>query len=173
MNKHRISRIKVMEIHNTVLIENTVRELCGTSRFGRTAEYMQHGNISIYEHCIAVARAACRIAGRLPFDVDYRSLVRGALLHDYFLYDWHDTSMKNQLHGYFHPSKALKNALEDFNLTPREANIILRHMFPLTPLPPRYRESWIVCIADKVCALRETLRINEWRQKKYTGEGPL
>ena len=155
------------------LIEDTVRQLRVTSRFARTAEYKQHGNISIYEHCIAVARAACCIARALPLEVDYRSLVRGALLHDYFLYDWHDTSMNNQLHGYFHPRKALRNALEDFDLTPREENIILRHMFPLTPLPPRYRESWIVCIADKVCALRETLRIDDRRQKKHTGEGPL
>lgn len=30
-------------------------------------------------------------------------------------------------------------------------------MFPLTPIPPAYKEAWIVCIADKICAIEETL----------------
>ena len=28
-------------------------------------------------------------------------------------------------------------------------------MFPLTPLPPRSREAWLVCLADKLCAVQE------------------
>lgn len=45
----------------------------------------------------------------------------------------------------------------DYHLTPREENIIARHMFPLVPLPPTCREAWLVCAADKYCALLETL----------------
>ena len=26
-------------------------------------------------------------------------------------------------------------------------------MFPLTPVPPTCTEAWIVCIADKICAI--------------------
>ena len=33
----------------------------------------------------------------------------------------------------------------------------MRHMFPLVPVPPTCREAWIVCLADKWCALRETV----------------
>ena len=29
--------------------------------------------------------------------------------------------------------------------------------FPLVPVPPTCREAWIVCLADKWCALRETI----------------
>ena len=36
-------------------------------------------------------------------------------------------------------------------------NIIARHMFPLIPVPPQCREAWIVCLADKWCALGETV----------------
>ena len=43
------------------------------------------------------------------------------------------------------------------NVTSRERNIIARHMFPLVPVPPTCREAWIVCLADKWCALRETI----------------
>jgi len=79
------------------------------------------------------------------------------LLHDYFLYDWHDPDPSHRLHGFRHPFFALARAEEDFELTPRERNIIVRHMFPLVPVPPTCREAWIVCLADKWCALRETV----------------
>ena len=36
-----------------------------------------------------------------------------------------------------------------------ERDIIKRHMFPLNIRPPKYRESWIVCLADKICAVNE------------------
>ena len=32
-------------------------------------------------------------------------------------------------------------------------------MFPLNLTPPRYRESILVCIADKICAVYETFSI--------------
>ena len=53
----------------------------------------------------------------------------------------------------------LKEQLADVlkTLTPREENIIHRHMFPLTPMPPTTREAWIVCLADKYCAAAETV----------------
>ena len=28
-------------------------------------------------------------------------------------------------------------------------------MFPLTPVPPACREGWLVCLADKLCAVQE------------------
>ena len=78
-----------------------------------------------------------------------------ALLHDYFLYDWHDKDPSHRLHGFTHPRRALENAAADWELTDRERDIILHHMFPLTPLPPRSREAWLVCLADKLCAVQE------------------
>ena len=30
-----------------------------------------------------------------------------------------------------------------------------RHMFPLNPTPPKYKESVVVTCADKICATRE------------------
>lgn len=56
--------------------------------------FRQHGRMSVYEHSLAVARMCLRIAKYFPGEVDMRSLVRGALLHDYFLYDWHIYRMK-------------------------------------------------------------------------------
>lgn len=84
--------------------------------------------------------------------------MRGALLHDYFLYDWHTKHEGHSLHGFFHPGRALKNAERDFSLSPTERNMIKTHMFPLTLPPPKCKESWILVVADKVCAIKETFK---------------
>ena len=49
-----------------------------------------------------------------------------------------------------------RNAMQDYNISDKEADIILKHMFPLTIIPPNNREAWIVCMADKICATYET-----------------
>lgn len=127
------------------------------SRFPETKGFIQHGNTTVYKHCIAVAYASCVIAAKLNIQVNIHHLVRGALLHDYFLYDWHVRDCSHRMHGFTHPKRALFNASHDFTLSFTEQDIISKHMFPLTLVPPLCRESWIVTIADKYCALRETL----------------
>ena len=87
----------------------------------------------------------------------------GPVLHDYFLYDWHVKDKTHRLHGFFHPGTALANAQKEYVLSKREKNIILRHMWPLTPCPPACREAWIVTAADKYCSLRETLFLRRRR----------
>ena len=120
----------------------------------KTKSFTQHGGTSVYEHCLNVACESLMLARRVKQSVDERAMVRGALLHDYFLYDWHQPG--HGLHGFRHPAIALKNAARDFRLGDVERDVILRHMFPLNLAPPRYRESLIVCLADKICAARET-----------------
>lgn len=126
------------------------------SHFPETRHFIQHGTTSVYRHSVAVAYISCIIAAKLNLKVDIHKMIRGALLHDYFLYDWHVKDKSHRLHGFTHPGRALANAVRDFDLSPLECNIILRHMFPLTLLPPVYKEGWIVTIADKYCCLIET-----------------
>lgn len=118
--------------------------------------FIQHGSVSIFEHSLNVACACLWIAMLFKLSVDYAALVRGALLHDYFLYDWHIPDRSHRWHGITHPGCALKNAEKDFCLTDVERDMIRKHMFPLTLCPPRYTESRILCIADKICACQET-----------------
>ena len=54
----------------------------------------------------------------------------------------------------------MRNADRDFGLNDVEKDIIKKHMFPLTPFPPMHRESFIVSLADKWCALAEIFRID-------------
>ena len=103
------------------------------------------------------------VAGALPqalnkAGLDVRATVRAAILHDLFYYDWHDPAMWHRPHGYKHPRFALENArVLNPDITPKEENIILRHMFPLTVVPPKYREGWVVTMCDKYCATKELL----------------
>ena len=88
--------------------------------------------------------------------------MRAALLHDYFLYDWHEHDAPGnkhpRLHGFYHPGIAARNAKKDFNLTERELDAIRKHMWPLTILPPSHRESWVITMADKYVSSLEVLK---------------
>ena len=123
----------------------------------RSAGFIQHGTVSVAEHSIAVARACVRLSRALRIKIDERALVRGALLHDYFLYDWHDQSSSRPHHATRHGSYALENAERDFELGAVERDMIEHHMFPLAP-PPRTREGWLLTAADKYVSLAETAK---------------
>ena len=53
-----------------------------------------------------------------------------------------------------HPQLALENA-RAFGLSPMEEDIIGKHMWPLTAPLPYYKESYMVSLADKICAALE------------------
>lgn len=124
-------------------------------------QFLQHGKVSVFTHSVAAACTCIRIARilrvRLGIRLNERALIRGALLHDYFLYDWHIPDRSHRLHGFFHARRAFENASRDFALGEIERDMILRHMFPLNLIPPACPESMILCAADKLCALGETL----------------
>ncbi|ABN06357.1 metal dependent phosphohydrolase [Methanocorpusculum labreanum Z] len=165
---------------NTPLPENEallqqILSSCEASRLLETKQFMQHGDTNVYDHCVAVARVSCLLADKMGLSVDRESLIRGALLHDYFFYDWHVPDPVHRLHGFTHPKRALQNAMDDFTLTTVEQDMILRHMFPLTPTPPKFREGWVLCLADKVCSTLETAKFtqNSLVRGYYTGEEGL
>lgn len=138
-------------------------DILASANFQSTKQHIQHGTVTVNAHCISVAKTSLRLAEGLRIPYERRELIRGALLHDYFLYDWHDKDHVNpfRLHGFFHPGRALKNASAEYNLTLREKDIIRKHMWPMTVVPPMCREAWIVTAADKWVSLLETLRIQK------------
>lgn len=138
-------------------------DILESHNFKRMKEYIQHGDVTVNAHVLSVARCSIALSEYLHIRCSRRELIRGALLHDYFLYDWHipDKEKPHRLHGFYHPGVALRNAAREYVLTEREKNIIKRHMWPLTMVPPRYREAWIVTMADKWCSLLETLHMRK------------
>lgn len=134
-------------------------ELLESKDVQRMSTFIQHANISCLEHSISVAYYSFWMCQRFHLHADYRSIIRGALLHDFFLYDWHVGNGQKGLHGFTHPKTALENAEEHFPLNDMERDIIVKHMWPLTLVPPKYKESLIVSLSDKFCSVIETLRL--------------
>ena len=133
--------------------------------FLKLKEFFHH-NSSIYEHVQDVAYLSYRISKYLK--LDYRSAARGALLHDFFLYDWRNHDVpdlpRKKFHGIEHPTIAVDNARKYFSINEIEEDIIKKHMWPLTLVPPKYKESFIVSFADKYLSSKEF--IVEFKKRK-------
>lgn len=135
-----------------------------------TKKHYQHGEASVYDHSVAVALECLRIADKYGIAVDRKSLIRGALLHDYFLYDWHSSPKEHRPHGFTHAATALKNARRDFQVNSLEAEMIYCHMFPMNiTRMPLHRESIILCIADKIVGTEESMNGVVERIKRFGG----
>ena len=125
-----------------------------------------HHNSSIYEHAMDVSYFSYKVCKFLK--LDYQSAARGGLLHDFFLYDWRNHDVpdlpEEKYHGIEHPKIALANASKYFVLNDIEKDIIIKHMWPLTLVPPKYKESFIVSFADKYFASKEF--VTKFKQSK-------
>ena len=159
LDRYRRQYEERKEFHR--LLKEYASDIIASENFRSTRNYIQHGSIPVYRHCMDVADQSIKISKLLRVNCNERELIRGALLHDYFLYDWHDKYRDNyqRLHGFYHPGIALRNAQKEYSLSDREKDIIKKHMWPLTIIPPACREAWIVTAADKYCSLLETLKL--------------
>ena len=156
---------KDLIVENTSLEEffSIINDLVKNTKVQKMKIYNQHAHTSCYKHCMQVAYYTYIICKKL--NLDYVSATRGAMLHDLFLYDWHTHAKETgeHFHGFTHPRRALANAEKYFDLTDKEKDMILRHMWPLTPVPPKSREGLAIIYADKFCGLAETAaRVKRW-----------
>ncbi len=119
-------------------------------------KFEQHFKINRLQHIRSVAYLSFLISRRLG--LDFKSTARAATMHDLFYYDWREDDLSHKLHGYRHPKTALKNAFYLCGtLNKKEVDIIKKHMWPLTIIPPKYLESFIVTSMDKYCATIEMI----------------
>ena len=159
-----------------LIVKTQLRDLLSDENVCQMREYIQHGTFTTYTHCLNVAVMSYVIATKFKVsNLCMRELLVGAMLHDFFLYDWHDGRRRPEgLHGFTHPTIALVNANKFFKLSKKEQNIIQSHMFPMTITKvPRTREAVIVCIADKICAVQEvvsSLGINRFLERGLKNE---
>lgn len=117
--------------------------------------YRQHYDTNCFDHCYNVAFYSYLICKKL--NLDYISVSRAGMLHDLFLYDWRKKQPEHKrFHGFRHPRIALNNASKLFDLNEKEKDIILKHMWPITIIPPKYIEGYIITLTDKYCALEES-----------------
>lgn len=133
----------------------TITDIINNDTVKLMKNYRQHYDTSCFEHCKNVAFYSYLICKKL--NLDYEAVARAGMLHDLFLYDWRKkTDGRKGLHGFRHPRIALNNSNKLFILSNKEQDIILKHMWPLTVVLPKYKESYIVSFVDKFCAIKES-----------------
>ncbi len=143
-----------------------VDDILSLKEFQDTKSIKHHGN-GVYEHSVKTSHMSYKIAKAL--NVDYVCAARAGMLHDFFYYDWRSEEARikrekykgiekfTKMHGFVHPHEAFENASKYFSLSTKERDAIIKHMFPLVPVLPRYIESWIVSVSDKIIATQEIL----------------
>ena len=148
------------------MIKRQGLDILNSEKHKRTGKDIQHGNMSVRRHTINVAKCSLLICEKLRLRYNRRALIRGALLHDFFGYDWHGERFRRYLshfsgvhriahmHGFIHGHIAADRAKHTFGLSERECEAIARHMFPLAAMP-RTRIAWIITVADKAVASKE------------------
>lgn len=159
--KHEANLIEVPQANlvevdiDIIEFKEIIRDITENDSVQSLKEHIQHIRSTRYEHCYEVAYYTYVITKKLG--LDYISAARGAMLHDFYFYDWRNKGVEGQkhFHAYRHPRIALNNATEIFDLNDVEKDIILKHMWPLTFRLPRFTESFIVTLVDKYCATKE------------------
>lgn len=131
-------------------------DIYNTPQLQKLSQFEQHFKINRLQHIRSVAYLSFLISRKLG--LDYVSTARAATMHDLFYYDWREDDVSHKLHGYRHPKTALKNAFYLCGtLNKKEVDIIKKHMWPLTVIPPKYLESFVVTSMDKYCATIEMI----------------
>ncbi len=131
-------------------------------------QYKHHYETSCFDHCLIASYYCYQYCKK--HNLDYISCARAAMVHDLFLYDWRKRQNgRKGLHAFTHPRTAYENASKLFELNDKEKDIILKHMWPVTLFSfPKYKESFILTLVDKRCALNDAIcQIREhYSQKK-------
>ena len=119
-------------------------------------KFIQHGSVTTYEHCMRVTRIAFWLNIHLRANADEASLVKGAFLHDFYLYDWKNNEQPIEgRHSVVHPQVALAMARQSTAVDPIMEDCILNHMWPMSRQRPQTKEGWVVQGVDKLCAAME------------------
>lgn len=154
----------MLGIHLTSRDRKRIHEILKTYQAQKEVQsmqkFIQHGHTSTYQHSMNVVRLSYWLNKHFHLHADEKALLVGALLHDFYLYDWHEKSTWHRWHGFSHPFRAAGNARKIFEINEKEKHIIESHMWPLTLRHmPESREAAIVCLADKCCSVIETVGV--------------
>ena len=143
---------------------DTISDIIKNTKVQEMKNYKQHYKTSCFDHCLVASYLCYKFCKK--HNLDYISCSREAMVHDLFLYDWRKRQNgRKGFHAFTHPKTAYENANVLFNLNQLEKDIILKHMWPLTPTLPKFKESFVLTFIDKRCAINEA--ILEIRKQYY------
>jgi len=158
-----------MEISNETKekLEAIYQTFLNDEKIKRMKDIKMHRGSNCYEHSFKVAKKAMKMALRShKKNLNLEALLIGAILHDYYLYDWREDRSKLKKHAKKHPYIAAENAMRDFGISEEVKKIIESHMWPFNFKNfPETKEARIVDIADNNVALCEALTSIAYKNK--------
>ena len=150
---------------------NIVKPILLSEEFQKRLKFKHHHK-SVFYHSVLVSYGAYKFS--LKRKCNSKNCAIAGLLHDFYPFPWQYSSdlekmdpiyienlkIKRPLfkkHGFTHAREALENTHKYFSEYTNERidNAILRHMFPLNIMIPRYAESWIITMEDKLVSIKE------------------
>jgi uncharacterized protein len=150
-----------------------VEDILLSDEFQRRKLFQHHHNISVWDHSILVSFKSFLFSKY--FNTSSRICAIAGLLHDFYPQAWlyseellklddgkylSEFGIRKPLfkmHGFTHGNEASLNVLKFFPElnNDRIINSIKRHMFPLTLIPPKYKEGFIITCVDKMNSVNE------------------
>ncbi len=126
-----------------------VEDVIGSDEVQGLKYFEHHHSTTRFQHCLNVSYYSFLLCRKLGFDA--KQAARAGLLHDLY----HSSPKCTKEHLKNHPRIALENARESFEISDLEADVILKHMWPIRKGRPSYPESYVVMFTDKYIALIE------------------
>ncbi len=147
-------------------LETIYQAFLNDEKILRMKDISMHRGSNCYLHSFKVAKKAIKKSLNRK-DVNLEVVLLGAILHDYYLYDWRKDRSKLKKHAKNHPNIAIENAVKDFNISEEVKKVIKSHMWPLNIKDyPKSKEAKIVSISDKAVTIGESLTSKKYKQKK-------
>lgn len=132
-----------------------VNDLLNSPEVKKLREFGHHLGTTRFQHSLNVSYYNFLLCRKLHLNA--RSAARAGLLHDLFFYDRKSHEKVLRSHAEEHASVALYNASLAFPISELEGDMIVNHMWPMTPRIPRHRETFIITLVDKFCACAEIM----------------
>ena len=153
-------------------LEKIYQTFLNDEKIKRMMNIQMHRGSNCYVHSFKVAKKSIQRALQInDKKINLELVLIGAILHDYYLYDWRDDRSKLRKHGKNHPHIAAENAEKDFDVSKEVKKIISSHMWPINFSEfPNTKEARIVSICDKAVSLGEALTSRKYKknnEEKY------
>ena len=151
--------MKINEKYIDEYLEIT-RDLLQNENVESMKTYNHHGKINTHFHTVYVSYCVLVLCDKLKVN-NKNDIVRAALLHDFYLYDWH-IEKHDEMHAWYHPKAAVENIKNIFgDISDMQRDLILRHMFPLSIQPPNSIGGWLLTLCDKHCANEDIFGVSK------------
>ena len=147
-------------------LEELYQYFFNNEKIQKMKDVQMHRGSDTFTHSFKVAKLSIK-RGLRHKKVDLKTLLVGAILHDYYLYDWREDKSKLKRHGKDHPYIATINAIEDFGIDKEVQKVIKSHMWPINLKEfPNTREARIVNLADDTVAFIEAMTSRKFKSKR-------